>query len=143
MGRQLPPGNTTTTRSGNTTTTTTTSSGKFVGGKLVGPDGRAVNPADQADVDAANEMRKRMQQSGGSRGGTGISTARSPQPPSSFSGRTNSTPRPTTQGSRPPARPIGSTSSKPVARPTGTQPRKPQPTRRPSGSSGAGAEGEL
>lgn len=140
MGRQLPPGNTTTTRNGNTTTTTTTSSGKFVGGKLIGPDGRAVNPADQADVDAANEMKKRMQQSGGAAGGAGISGVKT------FSGKPS--------GTSTPARPVQSRATKavssPQARPTGTSQTRStgrtttrqQPSRKPY-VRGAGAEGEL
>lgn len=144
MARQVPPGATTSTRNGNTTTTTTTGSGRFVGGKLVGPDGRAVNPADQADVDAANEMRKRMQQSGGAAGGAGISGVKT------FSGKPSGTSTParpvqsraTKAVSSPQARPTGTSQTRPTGRTTTRQTTRQQPSRKPY-VRGAGAEGEL
>lgn len=144
MARQVPPGATTTTRNGNTTTTTTTSSGRFVGGKLVGPDGRAVNPADQADVDAANETRKKMQQSGGAAGGAGISGVKT------FSGKPSGTSTPvgpvqsraTKAVSSPQARPTGTSQTRPSGRTTTRQPTRQQPSRKPY-VRGTGVEGEL
>jgi hypothetical protein len=53
-------------------TSTTTARGTYVGGVLVDENGRAVNPAEQGKVDAANAIRRQMQQASGAAGGPGI-----------------------------------------------------------------------